>query len=159
MSLRLGLALVVLGLGSLDGTPHAKGDLVTNQTLVAFVGRAPSSEGFIAHLDHIDQSEMPPEVLATGGPWASLEDALGWARARAPQLVLTYGYSEADVFSAGAEPYAGETLPAWPPPDAQRASIDAAVQRIEAAPPSSKGQDQLGVLEPEWLYDNGSEGA
>jgi hypothetical protein len=88
--------------------------------------------------------------VAESGPWASLDDALDWAPARAKQVVLTYGYRLGEEFSAGAEPYYYEDLPSWPPSKDRLAQIDASVRTVEATPPAFMRRDQIGVLEPEW---------
>ena len=106
------------------------------------MGREPDDGGFTAYVT--DQDEL--SVVEQGGSWRTVEEALRWARRRADQVVLTYGWSEDAVFSAGVEAVPG--LPEWPASEQQKRSIDEAVARaLATAAPFAP--DKLGVSEPE----------
>lgn len=88
-----------------------------------------------------------------GGLWNKLDEALAWARARANQVVLTYGFTHESVFSAGADYYDGgdtaHPLPVWPPGRATISAIDNQVGQVVEETPPPATSDQLGVTEPE----------
>ena len=108
----------------------------------AYVGREPDDHRFTAYVT--DRDEL--KVVEQGDSWQTVDEALHWARGRADQVVLTYGWSEDARFSAGVEPVPG--LPEWPPTEQQRRSIDEAVARsqVESSPGTP---DRLGVSKPE----------
>ena len=90
------------------------GEEVAN-TRVASVGREPTTLRFVANWsDEEDRHE-------DGGEFEAIEDAIAWARARAPIVSVMLGFSEPVVFSAGERYEPGEEpgtdpLPTWPPP-------------------------------------------
>ncbi len=111
----------------------------------AYVGREADGRGFTAYLS--DRDEL--KIVEQGSSWQTVDEALCWARSRADQVVLTYGWSEDGVFSAGVDPVPG--LPQWPPSDQQRTMIDEAVSRALGDAPLTP--DKLGVVEPEIRAD------
>lgn len=104
----------------------------------AYIGRDPLGDSFGGYLASRDERE----VVEEGDPWETVEEALVWARQRAREVVLTYGWEEGDRFSAGADPVLG--LPSWPPSDERRKAIDEAVARTVANAPLTP--DKIGVL-------------
>jgi hypothetical protein len=114
--------------------------------LLAWIGRdAGQPELFLAHIDRIGDA-MPAEWIEEGGPWTSADEAVSWARDRAEQVVVTYGYADETVFSAGSVPYTEESLPQWPPDPETRGRIDAAVRAANAfPPPPAPGQISVGM--------------
>jgi hypothetical protein len=60
-----------------------------------------------------DASVQTDEEILEEADGVSLDDALAWARARSPRVMIRYGYS--GYFSAGEESV--PDAPPWPPPD------------------------------------------
>ena len=89
------------------------GDEVAN-TRVASVGRDPVTLGYVANWsDEEDRHE-------DGGEFETVEDAIEWARARAPVVFVMLGFQRPVFFSAGERYEPGEEpdtapLPRWPP--------------------------------------------
>lgn len=111
----------------------------------AYIGRSKLDE-FFGYLTDIATGE----VIYDEGEWSNLESALAWARARADQVVLTYGTDEDSVFSAGVTYYPGgegKKLTTWPPSEEVRKAIDAEVQRHEEGVRQADPA-QLGVERP-----------
>jgi len=121
-------------------------DSSTDSGARAYVGREPDGHRFSAYLTDRDEST----VVEQGDVWQSLDEALDWARQRARRVVLTYGWSEDAVFTAGVDPVPG--LPLWPPSDDRRRMIDEAVSRGLREVPRATPQ-RLGIDEPEIRAD------
>jgi hypothetical protein len=89
------------------------GEEVAN-TRFASVGRDPVTLRYVANWsDEEDRHEG-------GGEFETVEDAVEWARARAPLVLVTLGFANPVSFSAGERYEPGEDpetdpLPTWPP--------------------------------------------
>jgi hypothetical protein len=85
---------------------------LTPRTQRAYVGREPDGNGFTGYVVKLDTEE---NILDEGGPWLDVEAALAWARERAAEVLLRYGFSGDTLFSAGDRQYGrrGE-FPTWP---------------------------------------------
>lgn len=111
----------------------------------AYIGRGKVNE-FFGYVTDIAKGE----IIYDEGEWSDLEAALTWARARADQVVLTYGTSADAVFSAGVTYYDGgkaEPMKAWPPSEEARNAMDADVRR-HADGTKQSDCAQLGVAQP-----------
>jgi hypothetical protein len=108
-----------------------------------YLGREPDGSGFWGY---VEDSGHDATCMEEGGPWATVEEGIQWARSRADRVVLTYGWTDDARFSAGPEHVSG--LPEWPPDDARVREIDEAVAR-EAATTHVSDPRKLGVVEPE----------
>jgi hypothetical protein len=88
--------------------------MTPNNTRIASVARDPVTLTFVANWsDEEDRHEEAPE-------FDSIDDAIQWARVRAPVVIVVLGFSRPVVFSAGDRYEAGEDpesdpLPEWPP--------------------------------------------
>jgi hypothetical protein len=117
--------------------------------LRAYIGREPDGSAFVGYIIDTGTSDGP---LEHGGPWANVDEALQWARDRAQEVVLTYGFTAGSVFSAGVVYTKGDTsqdaLPTWPPDDHTLRAIDEAVAR-RITGEGLVSDEGLGVLESE----------
>ena len=81
---------------------------------VGSVGRDPVTLRFVANWsDEADNNE-------DGGEFESIDDAIAWARERAPKVIVVLGFTRPLIFSAGEVYEPGEEpdrdpLPQWPP--------------------------------------------
>jgi hypothetical protein len=63
----------------------------------------------------------PPEMLEEGPGWERAEDAISWARERAPRVLVRLGPTEDTIYSAGEVDLtefsdgSGRRYPLWPP--------------------------------------------
>lgn len=119
----------------------------------AYIGRGFDDEFFGYVTDVATGQEVFEE-----GEWSDVESALVWARARADQVVLTYGGKRDAVFSAGVTQAErdGMVLPVWPPSADARRAIDRAVE--ESDRPRAPMPGELGVARPMVVRDDTQKG-
>jgi hypothetical protein len=123
-----------------------------NPSLRAYIGRDPDGAAFLGYTTDAATETI---LVEQDGPWTTVDDALAWARARASQVVLTYGFTDESVFSGGATYYGGGSqdsrLPVWPPSEAERRILDEQVRKrvAELANSPQASSERLGVAEPE----------
>ncbi len=93
--------------------------------------RAYVARGLDEFIGYVTDSASESEVYEEGA-WSDVEAALGWARERADEVVVRYGFDRGSFFSAGVRRVrrlGEEPLPRWPPNDAVRRAIDETVER------------------------------
>jgi hypothetical protein len=121
----------------------------------AYIGRGVDRE-FFGYITDIATGQS----VYDEGEWSDVETALAWARARANEVVLTYGASSDTVFSAGISYYRGSgdtPVAQWPPDDSVKAAIDRAV-RGELDDPQQSDVGRLRVERPEIQDDRQYDG-
>jgi hypothetical protein len=63
----------------------------------------------------------PPEILEHGPGWDDVEEAIAWARERAPRVLVRLGDDDAAIYSAGEirltrlADGTSDAYPQWPP--------------------------------------------
>jgi hypothetical protein len=107
----------------------------------AYIGRGVEHEFFGYITDIATELQVYAEA-----EYATVDEALEWARQHAAEVVLTYGGTGDSVFSAGAVDYGGSRgpLPRWPPDPHLREQIDEAV-RLERYHAAKTSAGRLGV--------------
>lgn len=134
---------------------------------VAFIAR----ELWLAHdapryAGHVE-SEVPiPHLMEEGPGWNHVEDAIGWARAHATEVIVRLGETRATMYSAGAidlppEPdYPDDVIPRWPP---SAGRIREALATLRVAPDSLPTKDrrrwreaahELGAIRVKQAFDD-----
>jgi hypothetical protein len=105
----------------------------------AYVARTPDARGFIGYVAALPNEES---VLEQGGPWPNVDDALAWARSRASEVLLTFGFDSSSRFSAGSRYWDGgdpaNPVAVWPPTPAEHQRVEAEVRRVAAATKSDE---------------------
>jgi hypothetical protein len=146
MLMKLGIGAVAL----VSATASANSSFIPGAGARAYLGRSPDGEAFFGYVTDTVTEAAP---LEEAGPWPTIGEALAWARSRARQVVVTYGFTPESMFSAGAEYYEGgdptAPLPEWPPEAANLDMLDRQVARQVASTPEPPTTDQLGVTEPD----------
>jgi hypothetical protein len=148
MLLTLSATLAVL-LAAVDGA-SAGGRSNDPAEWRAYIGRSPDGDGFFGYVTDTAAEARP---LESAGPWPTIDEALDWARVRANQIVVTYGFTQDSVFSAGVTYCDGGDpnlpLPTWPPDSTIIARVDREVRDAVTAKSPEDSNDRLGVTEPE----------
>jgi hypothetical protein len=73
-------------------------------------------EGEPRFFGHCEIYASKDVVFEEGPGWDNVDDALAWARKRAPVVILRIGSDEQQIYSAGDRDPTDEPLPRWPGP-------------------------------------------
>ena len=85
---------------------------------IVHIASAPEPNGptYTGYWDRGD----PPEMLEQGPGWDDVEEAIAWARERAPHVLVRVGSDDTTIYSAGEIRLArladgtGDAYPEWP---------------------------------------------
>lgn len=70
-------------------------------------------EGQPRFFGHCEIYRSGSVVFEEGPGWDNVDDAVSWARARAPIVILRIGSEQQDIYSAGDRDPTDEALPRW----------------------------------------------
>jgi hypothetical protein len=126
----------------------------TNESLRrrAFLARSDVDE-FIGYVSDDDDARDSSTLIEDGPGWQSVDDALAWARSRAPEVILRFGVGNASTFSAGEVYFTWDDedvqLPTWPPSSQDRETTDREAREFFATFGQEETPGRIIVVEPE----------